>query len=365
MKPLISIIMPVYNAAETLGDAISSLKAQTLGFDKLEVIFADDASSDGSVELVRRYAEQNANVKAVYLERNSGFAGAPRNAALEEASAPYIMFLDADDRYTPRACEALLTALETSRADIAGGYFSERHDSDKAKEREISDDYALASEGLSDLSQSLTAWRPLADAMWCKIYRRNIIERNNIRFETGIPGEDVIFLAEYLSCCESGFYLKEKVIDYFVKDISVSHGASAKFYELTPVQLERLKIALEKRGRGEFFFEFVEGFAALDYYLGRLIAECAAFDDDTLARILAAWGEVCSWALESGVTLHGPLVRILARRIAERSADSVFACRCLAESAALRRSETEAIFNSRSWLAASKVAGILNKRQQG
>ena len=360
MKPLISIITPVFNAEATLPAAFESLKSQTLGFDKLEVILADDASSDGSGELVRRFAEQNANVKAVYFERNSGFAGAPRNAALKLASAPYVMFLDADDRYTPRACEVLLTALESSKADIAGGYFSERHDSDKSLEREISDDYASASEGLSDLSKSLTAWRSLADAMWCKIYKRDIVEKNNIRFEIGIPGEDVIFLAEYLCCCESGFYLKEKVVDYYVKDISVSHGASAKFFELTPVQLEKLKIALEKRGRGEFFFEFIEGFAALDYYLGRLIAECAAFDDDTLARILAAWGEVCSWALESGVTLHGPLVRILARRLSGRSADSVFACRCLAESAALRRSETEAIFSSRSWLAASKVAGLLS-----
>ncbi len=362
MKPLISIIMPVYNAEATLPLALESLKSQTLGFDKLELVLADDASSDGSAELVRRFSEQNANVKAVYLPRNSGFAGAPRNAALKEASAPYVMFLDADDRYAPRACEALLTALASSRADIAGGCFSERHDSDKGLNREISDDYERASEGLSDLSGSLSAWRPLADAMWCKIYKRDIIVKNGIRFETGIPGEDVIFLAEYLSCCESGFYLKEKVIDYYVKDISVSHGASARFFELTPVQLERLRAALERRGRKEFFFEFVEGFAAIDYYLGRLIAECGAFDDDTLARVLAAWPQVCSWALESGVTLHGPLVRILARRLADGRADAVFACRCLAESAALRRAETEAIFNSRSWLAASKVARIITNR---
>ena len=81
MEPLISVIMPVYNAEATLGRALASLEAQTLGFDALELIIADDRSADRSPLLIGEFARAHNNVKTALMSRNSGFAGAPRNAA--------------------------------------------------------------------------------------------------------------------------------------------------------------------------------------------------------------------------------------------------------------------------------------------
>ncbi|MDO4565779.1 MAG: glycosyltransferase family 2 protein [Oscillospiraceae bacterium] len=357
-EPLISVVMPVYNAADTLARALSSLEKQSIGFEKLEVLIAEDCSPDGSRELCEAYAEGRENVKLILMEKNSGFAGAPRNAALEKASAPYIMFLDADDEYEKDACLMLYEAAEKHGADIVSGYFSERHTGDGSLDREISSDYASMREGVCEFSESMSGWRPVSDALWCKIYKRDIIEKNSLRFQTDIPGEDVIFLAAYLCRCRKGVYIKKKILNYTVKDLSVSHGPSARFFLLTPLQLQRLRELLEKEGRGEFFREFMEDFAAVDYYLGRLIAECAAFDDETLLNILKAWRSAAEYALREKLTLHGPLVRLLVEKLVSDFEGALFACCCLCETVSLREREKKDILDSRSWKLASKIARV-------
>ncbi|MEG0751432.1 MAG: glycosyltransferase family 2 protein [Oscillospiraceae bacterium] len=359
----ISIIIPVYNAENTLRWMFHSLKRQTLGFSRLEIVFADDCSTDGSADLLRGFSSAYGNVKVVTLSKNSGYAGAPRNAALKVASAPYVMFLDADDRYTPRACELLLKALIENDADIASGYYAEHHDSDRALDRAISDAYAEMPIGVCELSTSINAWRPLADALWCKIYKREIIDVNELGFDEDFPGEDALFLIEYLCCCRRAVYIKEKTTEYFVSDSSVSHSSSRKFFEKTAVFFERLQAALHLREQSGFFFEFVNGFAALDYYLGRFIAECGELPDGEAVVILRAWRTMCEYALESGVTLHSPLVRIVVRHNAAGDEDrALLAFREAASAARLRTGETQAIFCSRSWRTATKLRKLTGKR---
>ncbi|WP_200880055.1 glycosyltransferase family 2 protein [Halomonas salina] len=91
--PVFSVIMPVYNAVETVREAIESVLAQS--FSDLEVIVVDDHSVDGSRDVVESY-RYDARVKPVLLEENRGVAGA-RNEGIKEAKGKYIAFLDADD----------------------------------------------------------------------------------------------------------------------------------------------------------------------------------------------------------------------------------------------------------------------------
>src|SRR5512146_2623719 len=100
--PLVSIIVPAYNAAPYLGHAIESALAQT--WHKVEVIVVDDGSTDTTLSAARQY--ESARVK-VLTQPNRG-APAARNLALQHAQGEYILCLDADDCISPEKVEAQL-----------------------------------------------------------------------------------------------------------------------------------------------------------------------------------------------------------------------------------------------------------------
>ena len=106
---IVSVLMPVYNAAKFLREALESVLAQT--HRELELIAIDDASSDASSELLQEYAQRDARVRVFRQPHNQGIVAA-RNRAFREASAQAVYFaiLDADDVCEPdrilSACKA-------------------------------------------------------------------------------------------------------------------------------------------------------------------------------------------------------------------------------------------------------------------
>jgi glycosyltransferase involved in cell wall biosynthesis len=117
--PLISVMIPAYNAGPYLGEALDSVFAQS--YRPLEVIVADDGSEDDTVEVARSYGEE---VRLVQQER--GGNGAARNAAVALASGRYYAFLDADDRFMPGKLEAQMRALDADpELDVVFGHVRE------------------------------------------------------------------------------------------------------------------------------------------------------------------------------------------------------------------------------------------------
>jgi len=105
--PKISIVIPCYNQAEYLADAIDSALAQT--WDNIEVVVVDDGSTDEIKEVLSQYADEK--VVKVVRQEHKGLAAA-RNAGIAAASGEYILPLDADDVLHPEAVERLFRALE-------------------------------------------------------------------------------------------------------------------------------------------------------------------------------------------------------------------------------------------------------------
>lgn len=114
-RPLVSVIMPAYNAQDFVADAIESVLAQ--GYRPLEVLVADDGSTDATARVVKAFGEP-----VRYLWRENGGPAAARNTALREARGDYIAFLDSDDLWHPRKLEVQVGLME-SRPDvcISGG----------------------------------------------------------------------------------------------------------------------------------------------------------------------------------------------------------------------------------------------------
>ena len=96
-KPTVSIIIPTYNRAHFLGEAIQSVLDQT--YQDFEIIVIDDASTDNTEELVKSFGDER--IRYIRLKENSGASSVPRNTGLRAARGEYIAFLDSDDRWFP------------------------------------------------------------------------------------------------------------------------------------------------------------------------------------------------------------------------------------------------------------------------
>jgi glycosyltransferase involved in cell wall biosynthesis len=112
-SPKVSILMPCYNSADFIDDAIQSCIQQT--YENIEIIVVDDGSSDQSVAIARKWEAQHKNIR-VYQQENSGACRA-RNIAFEKSTGDYIMYLDADDIMSPNKINEQIAILAGKTSD--------------------------------------------------------------------------------------------------------------------------------------------------------------------------------------------------------------------------------------------------------
>ena len=107
--PFVSVVIPTHNRASFLEEAASSVLEQT--FDDLELIIVDDASTDGTANILDRLADQDRRVRIIRRETSSGGPAVPRNEGIGMATGEMISFLDDDDRWHPERVALTLEGL--------------------------------------------------------------------------------------------------------------------------------------------------------------------------------------------------------------------------------------------------------------
>lgn len=107
-RPLVSVVLPTFDRASTVGAAIQSVVDQT--YERWELLVADDGSTDGTGEVVRAFDDPRIR----YLPLERGGVCAARNAALHDAAGTYVAYLDSDNTWLPRMLEVTVAALESS-----------------------------------------------------------------------------------------------------------------------------------------------------------------------------------------------------------------------------------------------------------
>lgn len=112
LKPLVSILMPVYNGAKFMGQTIENLLKSS--YDNIEIIIVDDGSTDDSFKIASRYSQSNSKVK-VFQQENAG-AGAARNRAFHESAGEYCMYMDCDDLISPNKISRQVECLREADA---------------------------------------------------------------------------------------------------------------------------------------------------------------------------------------------------------------------------------------------------------
>lgn len=111
---MITVVVPVYNAAEKLSRCIESVLSQT--YQDFELILIDDGSSDDSFSVCNKFAEKDKRIRA-YTQKNHGVS-VTRNRGIQLARGKYVQFIDSDDSIAPEMLEQMLDAMESRQADM-------------------------------------------------------------------------------------------------------------------------------------------------------------------------------------------------------------------------------------------------------
>lgn len=255
IKKRISVILPVYNAEKYLRDVLNDLLNQS--YSNMEIIVVDDGSSDGSAKIIQEYTERNDKIQAIHI-KNSGPSKA-RNVGLEIAKGEYIRFIDADDRIPEDSMKNMIEVYSANIdvdlvignfiTDINRGYFL----GSELKEEKV--DSKKFAEIFIDYAKSFYFGVP-----WNKLYKREIIENNRIRFnEQIIWCEDFMFNVTYFSACKNMYILSRPkgLYKYCIRENGITFSLSERNIEeivkIDELRYNHMKEYCDKLGLGEDF----------------------------------------------------------------------------------------------------------------
>ena len=189
--PVVSIIVPVYNAEKDLHRCIDSIIAQT--FTDWELFLIDDGSKDSSGVICDEFATKDNRIRVIHKE-NGGVSSA-RNVGLDNARGEWITFVDSDDWIKPQYLEHLFGSIEKS--DLVIAYATIYREEEHIGEEEYYPSHVVTEENFSVLfEENALIWHT---SPWGKLYRRRLIQNADLKFVENVHiGEDAIFLYSFM-----------------------------------------------------------------------------------------------------------------------------------------------------------------------
>lgn len=228
--PQFSIVVPVYNTEKELPKCLDSILAQT--FRNFELIIVDDGSTDSSPEICEAYAMRDTRIRIVHKE-NGGVSSA-RNVGIELASGQFLWFVDSDDTIEAFALEEFDKHISKVTADIY--IFNDKGNPE------------LFSGNIEEFFwKYYVKYRP-SFGPWNKIYRREIVCNNGLRFDTEEKiGEDLLFNITYYSFSFSFSFLGRKFYNYVQRENSAMHKGHSERLEQQLRLFKKIKCLLENK----------------------------------------------------------------------------------------------------------------------
>ena len=192
-----SVIIPVHNTEKYLRECLDSVVNQTLR--EIEIICVDDGSTDGSPAILQEYAAKDSRIRV--LTQPNMNAGAARNHGLRYATGEFLSFLDSDDFFEPEMLADCRRVLEEEKADIV--CFSAKQ-LDMRTGKTIEMPWSLVTRNLPDKAcfspeeMSTKIFNTFQNWPWNKVFRRKLIEENNITFQEIARTNDMLFTCSAL-----------------------------------------------------------------------------------------------------------------------------------------------------------------------
>ena len=212
-EPLVSIVVPVYNAAPDLARCIESVRRQN--YDNWELLLVNDGSADASGPICRMYARVDPRIRV--LEKANEGVSAARNDGMDAARGEYVQFLDSDDYLPTHATRSLVERTLADDCDLVVARYY------RVKEERITEHGFLKDTGVMD---QLTFARQLMEepasfyygVLWNKLYRASLLQENRIRCHEELNwSEDFLFNLEYIRYAKR-FAALDAPVYYYVKN---------------------------------------------------------------------------------------------------------------------------------------------------
>lgn len=225
MKPLVSIIVPVYNLENYILSNLESLINQS--YKNIEVIVVNDGSTDNSLKIIEEFFKDRDIKNQVISIENSGVSRA-RNIGLASAKGDYIILLDGDDRFKPHAIETFINTIEETGAEVCFGGYEEYSKFGEACTHRYCDNKTYIEEVVEgykalQLKLSKKIWICTGTAA----YSRELLLRENIGYTANKAyGEDIEFINKSLYHAKKVSSVKEDLLEILVRPGS---AMSSKF----------------------------------------------------------------------------------------------------------------------------------------
>ncbi|MBU3570681.1 glycosyltransferase [Priestia aryabhattai] len=218
-KPLISVILPIYNVELYIEECLKSLLNQSIGHENLEVLMVNDCSTDGTGEIIDRYAAQYPHFKAIHLPENTGAPGKPRNTAIKQATGEYLICLDPDDIIPQDGYETLYNVAKQYDSDfVMGKMVSFNDDTGREFEHVTFKNHLLQKPHHNVTVQRAPFFLQVKTAVVLKLVKTKFVQDHNILFIEGMKnGEDKYFDIQLFMKAKTFSYLPKVVYKYRVR----------------------------------------------------------------------------------------------------------------------------------------------------
>ena len=230
--PEISVIMPVYNGAQWLSEAIDSVLQQS--FNDFELICVNDSSTDNSEEILIGYSKKDKRVK-YFTKQNEG-SGAALNYGIKKSSGQYLCFIDQDDKYAPNYLEAMFKIITQTNCNVCecNAFFWENDKLTKIPYAE-----AKVSSCVVDISSAKKkkAFSGHYFPQWTKIIKKEFLENNNIKFpDRNNKAHDVPVHYKLIGLCDKIGYIKDCIYYHRVHENQISYNFDSGLYYLMTIK---------------------------------------------------------------------------------------------------------------------------------
>ena len=261
-KPLVSVIIPVYNSAACLDECIESLINQT--YNKIEFIFVNDGSTDSSCEILKKAEKEDARIKII-VQENLGLSAA-RNAGMKEAVGDYIMFLDSDDWIEDQTCEIAVKKIREHDADVVFWSYVREYRGKSLKTSLLGEKEIIWNrDQIQDLFRKMVGL--IGDELrepqktdslitaWGKLYKRSVLNGTTFVDTKIIGTEDALFNIQIFSKLKSAVYIPQYFSHYRkYNDDTLTHQYKTKLAEQWKELYQRIHSLLCDQKREEIYF---------------------------------------------------------------------------------------------------------------
>lgn len=208
-KVKLTIIIAMYNIEKYIAECVKSCRDQEkVSTDDYEVIIVNDGSTDSSLNIANEEIKNSSNMRIV--SRPNGGLSEARNTGLKEAQGEYIWFVDGDDKITPQSVFTIVSAISKSKCDAYIINFSTFEDKAIIDTSHFNNNFKIIS-GKEYHNHQL---RILPMMAWLTIYKKNILQDNDLLFYPGILHEDKEFSIRAHHCCSSIAFIEQSLYHY-------------------------------------------------------------------------------------------------------------------------------------------------------